>query len=289
MIDPIMSMAPNGLEKRALRHVRAASIIHAVASGRYADRVCHVRQLCRYEAQPDIIRKAKLSLPCILPSGRFNHASGRGFCGEHSGIICADVDDVDPRDAVETIASIEWVAGWFVSPSGCGLKVFCLTTAQSDQDHFPAWATVASALRVHGIEVDKATKDINRLCYVSHDPDAVWRECTPLDIDRTHAANVTQALDAAHSCHPDMSSAIAALECLGTATSGRGGSLVTFKACIIGHAYGIDQAEWWSVLSRWNQQQAPPWDERELAAKLSSAYRNAKDPFGMLSIFSGVI
>ena len=264
--------------------------IAGVQSGRWAKPVRTVRQMIDLGLPKSDINAAKGELPAVLFSGLFTYASRGGFCGTHTGIICADFDDVDAEDVIDACEDIPWVAGWFRSPSWHGLKVLCLTEAAETADHYPAWFTVRNAFADIGLNVDEQCKDYSRLCYASHDPGAVLREADALPISAA-APRIDEAPDMSGTSSEcgSLCAALAALEALGPAIEGQHGDLTTFKACTIGHEHGVPLEQWLVQLETWNATCAPPWDERQLASKARSAYRNNKNPFGYLAMFEGII
>jgi hypothetical protein len=286
-----VSMVPNNRDKVTLRRVRVSAIMDAVRNGRWAKQVRHVRHMKSLGMDNATVNQAKGQLPAILPSGVFTHASRAGFAGQHSGVICADLDHVDPLDVQDACEDLPWVGGWFVSPSGDGVKVLCLTDAATEAEHSQAWGTVRAALASVGLEMDGQTKDINRLCYVSHDPGAVLRPCDSLPIDRSLPATPVIEDLSGLQCEfqPALHPALDALAQLGQAIEGRNGSMLTWKACRIGHEYGIDLADWFRCLLRWNQDNQPPWDHQALQAKCRSAYSTSLHPFGYMAMFQGII
>jgi hypothetical protein len=63
---------------------------------------------------------------------------------------------------------------------------------------------------------------------------------------------------------------------VGPAVQGSNGDAHTYGACKVGIKFDLTEAEFWPVLSRWNQTCQPPWDERDLERKLSMTYRKSR-------------
>jgi hypothetical protein len=77
------------------------------------------------------------------------------------------------------------VVGAFVSPSGTGFKIIfrvpVATNAREHTQNFNAVRTHVTAQ--YNAAVDEAAKDVARLCFVSHDPEAFFRaDAEPLDV-----------------------------------------------------------------------------------------------------------
>ncbi|MBA3884580.1 MAG: AAA family ATPase [Acidobacteria bacterium] len=65
------------------------------------------------------------------------------------------------------------------------------------------------------------------------------------------------------------------------AIEGQGGDEHTFKVCCkLVRGFTLDDDEALDVLAPWNATCAPPWTERELRAKITSARRNGREPHG---------
>ena len=142
----------------------AAQAIADIRNGKWGDQVAAVRA-----ATGDERAELKRRLPAIIWSGTFSRRATSGLI-QHSGLICADIDKVPDR--LKELANIAWhdphVVAAFVSPTGTGLKiVFRTQSFDSVREH------VASHYRA---TVDEAAKDVARLCFVSHDPEAFYNE-----------------------------------------------------------------------------------------------------------------
>jgi len=117
----------------------------------------------------------KKHLPAVMFSGRFERRS-RKHLTRHSGLICVDLDHVpSPAHAREECAVSPHCVAAFISPSGDGVKA--IFACNPCEPHARSWLAVRKHVVEHlGVEiagaVDEATKDVARLCYVSHDPDA---------------------------------------------------------------------------------------------------------------------
>ncbi len=94
----------------------------------------------------------------------------------HSGLLQADLDRKDNKQlqdmetVKEQLRADPYVAAFFVSPSGEGLK--CLIRIEADvTKHAASFAAVEKHfLDRYGLQIDRSTKDPLRLCFVSHDP-----------------------------------------------------------------------------------------------------------------------
>lgn len=173
------------------------AILDGIRTGRWAALVAHVRDAA--EAGADAAKDAaKGRLPGFTPSGRFTARKKDGLA-VHSGVVVADLDHLPSReDAARTrdaLAQDAHVVAAFVSPSGRGVKALVRVDAVADADeHAEAFAKLVEHFaQAHGVKLDTSGKDVSRLCFVSHDPDAfiregeaeplAWRVLPPLEIE----------------------------------------------------------------------------------------------------------
>lgn len=72
------------------------------------------------------------------------------------------------------------------------------------------------------------------------------------------------------------------LEKMGPAIEGSGGDAHTYAACRVGIGFDLEEVEFWPVLTTWNLNNSPPWDERMLHRKLTTTYRRSTMERGSL-------
>ena len=173
------------------KSVAVTQFLDAIQHGQYAEVIAQVRELrAKYNAGE--IEKAtyqdfKLkNLEAPTPSGTFHPIRVGTNLKEHTGIIIADIDDLDDsEDVKEKLKSDPYVTYAFTSPGGDGLKVGVRVVPCADgKTHGQAWQAIRDYLGAcYGLTLDKSGKDVNRLCYVSHDP-LVYRkpDAIPLPI-----------------------------------------------------------------------------------------------------------
>lgn len=121
-------------------------------------------------------RKAKKPmLPSFSFNGSFHDAVVNTNFLESSGLFHFDIDGLDDVDKhKQIISSIPTIVFCFVSTSGTGLKgavKIDKSLVKNDADFKVVFKHFESFFKRHGYEIDKACKDVRRLCFVSHDPD----------------------------------------------------------------------------------------------------------------------
>lgn len=105
-------------------------------------------------------------------SGTFKSRSADQLI-KHSGIICLDIDDLDPEKYIhlrEHIPTDRHTLACFQSPSGNGLKVLVKINPQRHLESFLELEEYYD--QMWSVQIDKSGKDIPRACFVSYDPEA---------------------------------------------------------------------------------------------------------------------
>jgi hypothetical protein len=154
-----------------------------VRNGEWRQEVEDVRRL---KAQGDIAghKAAKENLPGFVMSGQCDTRKEGDF--HHNGILCIDLDGKDNPDLSvdemrERVGKFNFIYGWFVSPSGDGLKVM-VKILPSESRHKQSFLTAERVFKDSGLIVDKSGKDIRRLCFASYDPGAVLRDWDEVEV-----------------------------------------------------------------------------------------------------------
>jgi hypothetical protein len=144
-----------------------------------ARRIRRIREM-RAEGETESARKAKNKLPAVLLSGTFRQKSKpmTDQLIEHSGLLCADLDDLGERlpELRSALAKSPNLFMMFISPSGEGLKCVFRVPADVSQHYGSFLAVQKYCKNVHGVEVDAKCSDVGRLCFLSHDPEAHLNE-----------------------------------------------------------------------------------------------------------------
>lgn len=128
-------------------------------------------------------KAAKNALPAVMVSGLFpeNESIADKKPDPHSGLIQFDFDLgdnaeilADPVRLAEIRLKLQqyaFVAGYMASPSG-GLKVFP-RIPPNNETHGQSFDALAALFELElGLIADRSTRNANRLCYVSSDPEA---------------------------------------------------------------------------------------------------------------------
>ena len=148
-------------------------VLNAIKKGKFEKEITQLREADSVEEKDRI----KNSLLAFTPSVELN--TGRKFTegDRYSSIIHLDYDKIDDvPGALKKIKALEYTYSCFISPSGNGIKVFVRVNNNKEQ-HKDAFNTLRSYYdKAVGVESDKSIKDLNRLCFVSSDPDLYINE-----------------------------------------------------------------------------------------------------------------
>ena len=168
-------------------------ILDGVKSGRWKDQQDRVRNMrAVWDADPESKEKkkayksAKHTLPAVTISGVFSKRNNDSLL-QHSGALQLDFDGDDnpgwtPEKMREVVAADPFTYSAGISLSGDGVKGIALIPADTDQ-HLDSFLTIQAHFRdSYGLEMDSATKDISRPCFVWHDPELVIKEIESVKI-----------------------------------------------------------------------------------------------------------
>jgi hypothetical protein len=126
------------------------------------------------EGEKEKADELKKKLPAIIPSGIFKGGRTPDKLDQYSHIICLDLDDIEAEKLIalkEIIAKCSYTFIVFISPSGQGLKIMVKINSGSNY-HTDAYKQVLKFYaKLTGEKFDEKTSDINRLMFMSFDPD----------------------------------------------------------------------------------------------------------------------
>ena len=116
----------------------------------------------------------KKQLPSFTPAGTFSDSRSLEKHDKYSQILHLDLDHLDNLEITDKLKESEYVLGYFISPSGKGLKVFYKTNSKAEFHTKNALKLIEWFQREYDIVCDRACKDISRLCFISYDPSAYY-------------------------------------------------------------------------------------------------------------------
>ena len=176
IFDPEITYLPNILEPRNMQLTVLSRAMEDILIGTYKIPVGNARGL--YGVNSEAYKKLKDGLPAFAFAGTFKTKVANAEFDKSSDIIAVDIDKLGdnlvPVD--EKLRGLICCLFLFLSPSGDGLKAgFRLKpgTIKNDADFKKVFAAIQAFLKSAGVEitVDKACKNVGRLCFVSYDPE----------------------------------------------------------------------------------------------------------------------
>jgi len=119
----------------------------------------------------------KRNLPAVAFGGIFTRRKKDALV-KPSGLVVLDIDHVTGPELSEIkgkLTADRHTALLFVSPSGAGLKAVFSADFSDDTTFKQAYRAISSYLsKEYSLKLDESGKDVCRLCYVSHDPEAYY-------------------------------------------------------------------------------------------------------------------
>ena len=145
-----------------------------IISDKYKTEVEEIRNLIAQGNKAEADNKKK-QLLAFTPSAVFTEKRQMPFLEMYSGFVHLDFDKLTSEQlqtAFAIISKISYTSLCFISPSGNGLKVFVEVSTEPEY-HDIAYLQVQKYYEdATGLKADPSCKDVTRLCFMSHDPNA---------------------------------------------------------------------------------------------------------------------
>ena len=145
-----------------------------IISDKYKTEVEEIRNLIAQGNKAEADNKKK-QLLAFTPSAVFTEKRQMPFLEMYSGFVHLDFDKLtleQLQTAFAIISKISYTSLCFISPSGNGLKVFVEVSTELEH-HDIAYLQVQKYYEdATGLKADPSCKDVTRLCFMSHDPNA---------------------------------------------------------------------------------------------------------------------
>lgn len=212
----------------------------------------------------------KKHLPCVIFQGVFSQR-GNDYLSHASGLACLDIDDYegDPHKIKAELIKEESVLAVFLSPSGGVKFIVRIPKVKNDQQYKIAYAQLLDHFRKYSPKQDEKTKDISRLCFLSHDPDAYSNQVVPeFEIDWKKKPPVSK-----EGTKFDMPAMIK-----GVPQGDRDN--YAFKLACRCKGKKLSKHETYLLVKQWNVQNTPPLPEKDIKKCVDSAFRYESDTNG---------
>jgi hypothetical protein len=209
-----ISFFTDAFQKEPAKALPLSDFLNGIKSGTWEKDIAPLRGLLAenkrgdYDSRKRTLAGATLSVHCLSRGSSLTYEQK---AITHSGWLQADFDLKDnPILATQSsekrrdLLADPHVCCVFVGPSGEGLKAVVAIPADYHR-HKAAWLAAEAHFRdVHGLALDKATKDPMRLCFVSHDPNlATSQVFEPLPVPEATPEKVEQPAPEDSTPHPE--------------------------------------------------------------------------------------
>ena len=148
-------------------------MLDGIGSGKWKGQVKRIRDIGR---NGDGFDKAKGKLPAFMLSATTAGGSKAGDVKAHTGLLQIDIDAVgavEAPDLRDRIGDDRHILAAWVSPSADGVKAIMRVPADVAR-HKASFDAASDYMReTFAVEIDAQCSNVNRLCYVSHDPELV--------------------------------------------------------------------------------------------------------------------
>ena len=149
-------------------------ILDQIKQGRWKREIEHLRSLSLLDDQEPFNREKK-KLPCFMVSASTKQGHHKTDIKAHSGLLQIDVDKLpsweDAKALRDRLINDPHIMAAWLSPSGLGVKAVMMIPP-SLEAHAASFASAQKRLRdLYVITIDPSCKDVNRLCFVSYDPE----------------------------------------------------------------------------------------------------------------------
>ena len=165
--------AVENVRRKATYTLTLEEAFKAIIGQKSASTVSEIRRL-QGKGETQKAKQLKKSLPAILFAGTFSQRNNESLL-QHSGLLVLDFDDCDIGKK-DILGNDSHTVLCFISPRGTGIKVVVrIDPASNNKEHGESFdAAREYFLEKYGVEADKSGRDVSRLCFVSHDPEAIF-------------------------------------------------------------------------------------------------------------------
>jgi hypothetical protein len=154
-------------------NVPLCAMLDGIRGGKWKSQVKRIRDIGR---NGDGFDKAKGKLPAFMLSATTAGGNKAGDVKGHTGLLQIDIDGVgavEAPDLRDRIGDDRHILAAWVSPSADGVKAIMRIPADVARHKASFEAATDYMRETFAVEIDRACSNLNRLCYVSHDPELV--------------------------------------------------------------------------------------------------------------------
>ena len=173
-------------------------VIKDIKRGKYAAEVTMLRNFLKNNdvEKYDIFKKR---LPGVTFCGSFNKARKKEYIESYNNLIVIDIDKLDAKEfqrIKDILKNDDYVFTYWVSPSENGIKGLIYLSYQYniseegiDKAHKCAFQQITSYFKdKYSIDLDISGSDTTRLCFLSYDPNLVFKtKIVPFEVNESVA------------------------------------------------------------------------------------------------------
>lgn len=151
--------------------ITITAALHWIKTGSSKDLINSIRE-ANDQPTKDLLKQ---KLPAVTFGGLLQD---RSTLLKASGVACLDFDKVENLNELkEGLRASKYIYSYWVSPSGNGIKALIkIPIVKNKEEYKQYYKAILSHFKQ--LQPDKATKDLNRLCFESYDPDLYINEAS---------------------------------------------------------------------------------------------------------------
>lgn len=172
------TLFPTAFDTKKSQLLTLSDHIDGIKSDKYEPQISYIR-FVNDSGDGKKYAQAKKQLPLLVAGGTMEGGRKIECMVRYSQCVSIDIDHV-PGSADQVLvqaSALPYIKAGYVSPSGRGVKLFVLVDSDLAH-HYDAFEYVRALTEgaLPGLTVDTSGKDPNRGCFVSHDPNAFYKE-----------------------------------------------------------------------------------------------------------------
>lgn len=249
------------------------TIIKQIKSNEFEEKVKSIRY-AYHQGNESLGDSLKKELPAFTPSATFTNGRTLDTLSNYNQLAHIDLDDIPVTEVCNLLSVVngsEYTFASFISPSGMGIKIFVKINSKQEYHTQMIVQLMHYYEQLTGYVPDPKCKDINRLCFLSWDPEAYVNNdseiFTPV-IEIKQVSNDTQ-----QTVSKDIDYCIQFTEKLSTYAKGNRNSHI-YLVARNGNRFGIDKQ---TVLDYCLN--SFDLNHREIIAAVESAYKHNSNEF----------
>lgn len=120
----------------------------------------------------------RMNLPAYTVGGTFKVGGhSLGNLNEPTSLVCLDFDNLTTEQLNALKERLKrWAYTYYAGLSCSGKGLFAVVKVANYEEHLGHWLSLEEMFKRHGYELDRQTKDLNRMRFVSYDADGYLNE-----------------------------------------------------------------------------------------------------------------